>query len=43
MYENYLSITIDQLQKIIDHSKYLNENQALLKCKVHITVDLYLY
>ena len=35
-----LFITINQLQKMIDHSKYLNGNQALLKCKGHMTVEL---
>ena len=32
---------MNQLQKIIDHSKYLKGNQALLKCKGHMTVKLY--
>ena len=36
-----LSITVNQLQKKIDHSKYLNGNQALLKCKGNMTVELY--
>ena len=40
-YVQKLSITINQLQKMIDHSKHLNGNQALLKCKGHMTVELH--
>ena len=40
MYGNYPSQQIN-CKNMIDHPKYLNENQALLKCKVHMTVELY--
>ena len=29
------------IAKMIDHSKHLNGNQTLLKCKGHMTVELY--